>query len=235
MQKIIRIDLVDVNCYLIENEGKYILVDTGGHMFRDRTYCSREKQLKAILNEYGVTKDNLKLLILTHGDCDHIFNASAIHKEYEVPVAMCSEDIRMVFLPKWDCYKINSKYSSIVLRIVFKKMEKKIEPLMQKVYKDYKSFEPDIILQEGSDLSEYGFDGMIYHTPGHTQESICILDSEGNMICGDLFANMNKPSLPPNASDFKILKEQARRMLALPVKTIYPGHGEPFSANRVKL
>ena len=235
MQKIIRLDLGGVNCYLIENKGNYILVDTGGHMFMDRTYDNREYLLKDKLRENGVTKDNLKLVILTHGDCDHAFNALSIHKEYGVPIAMNREDVYMVDSPEWDCYKNNSKYTSLMFRIVVKFIDKKLEALMHKVYEDFSSFEPEILLEDGTELNQYGFDGIVYHTPGHTIGSICILDSEGNLICGDMFADNNKPSLAPNASDFNMLRKQAERMYALSVKMIYPGHGEPFKAQTYKL
>ena len=41
MQEIIRIDLGGVNCYLLKNNQRFILVDTGGHMFMDRQYTDR--------------------------------------------------------------------------------------------------------------------------------------------------------------------------------------------------
>lgn len=235
MQRIARIDLGGVNCYLIENEGKYLLVDTGGYMFLDRTYDSRERVLDEKLAEYKVTKENLKLLILTHGDCDHVMNAAYLHQVYDVPIAMAKEDVYMTDHPSWDCYKDNTKFSSGIFSLAIKLMSKKIEGLMHKVYQDFVSFQPDILLEEGMDLSKYGFDGTVYHTPGHTKGSICIMDSEGNLFCGDLFANNPKPSLAGNASDFEVLRQQAGRMYALSPTMIYPGHGTPFQAEKIRL
>lgn len=235
MQEIIRIDLGGVNCYLVENEGNYMLVDAGGHMFMDKVYDNRSDLLMNKLKENGVTKDNLKLLILTHGDCDHVYNAALIKEEFQVPIAMCNEDIYMVKNPIWDCYKVNSKYSSVIFRIVFKIINKKIENLMHRVYDEFKKFEPDIVLKEGMNLKEYGFDGEVYITPGHTSGSICIFTSDGSLICGDLFGNSGKPVLAINAADFDLLKEQAMRMLMLPVKNILPGHGQAFEPNNIKI
>lgn len=228
MQNVIRIDLNGVNSYLVEHDGKFMLIDTGGHMFMDNTYDSKRQQLLIKLEEAEVTKDNLDLVILTHGDSDHTFNAAYLQKEYEVPIAMHEQDAGMVRNPKWDDYKINLKYQSKVLQIGVKMLTRKIEALMHKVHKDFVPFEPDILLDEGMSLEPYGFNGTIYHTPGHTPGSICILDEDGNLFCGDLFANTKKPSTAINAMDFNMVKKQAERIKKLPVKCVFPGHGEPY-------
>jgi glyoxylase-like metal-dependent hydrolase (beta-lactamase superfamily II) len=228
MQEIIRIDLGGVNSYLICNKGQYILVDTGGHMFMDKEYNGRREKLDEELNHLGVTEDNLQLIILTHGDNDHSSNAAYFRKKYNAPIAMHKEDVFLVDSPKDDCYLVNCKYRSIIFKLVFKVMDKKIRALEKKVYKEFESFAPDVIIKEGDTLEPYGFDGVIYHTPGHTPGSICILDSYGNLICGDIWANQKKPELAPNAADFNQLKDSANRMKSLDYRTIYPGHGLPF-------
>ncbi len=45
MQEIIRIDLDGVNCYLLKNMQRFILVDTGGHMFMDKQFNNRRDKL----------------------------------------------------------------------------------------------------------------------------------------------------------------------------------------------
>lgn len=225
MQELITISLDGVNCYLLKNEGKYALVDTGGHMFMDKQYSDRCSQLKDSLTSNGVNESNLEIIILTHGDCDHVFNAACINKTYNAKIAMHPDDVWMVSMPQTDSYKINSNYESKVMSMAFKMVNKKIEKLMSKVYSEFEPFTPDILLTEGCLLKKYGFDGTIYNTPGHTKGSICILDSKGRLICGDLFSNNNKPSIAINAEDFSILKKEARRMLNTGATRIYPGHG----------
>lgn len=229
MQRIITINLGGVNCYLLNNNEKYALIDTGGHMFMDKEYSDRRALLNEKLIENGVDKTNLELVILTHGDCDHVFNANFIHNTYNARIAMHSDDVWMVNEQQTDSYKVNSKYESKAISIVFKMMRSKIDKLMCKVNSEFETFTPDILLSEGSTLVEYGFDGTIFSTPGHTKGSICILDSNGNLICGDLFANNRKPSIAVNAEDFVLLKLQARRILKKEVKQIFPGHGASFT------
>lgn len=233
MQQIITINLEGVNSYLIKNENAFVLVDTGGHMFMDKTFDDRQEKLEEALIKQGVSADNLKLIVLTHGDNDHVCNAQYLSSKFGAPIAIHSADVEMVQAPKPDWYEVNAHYQSFVLKLVFKLMDHKIKLLMQKVYDTFETFSPAVKLKEGDDLTAYGVQAKVLHTPGHTPGSICLLDDEGNLIAGDLFANNNKPSLAINAQDFKELKESADKVLRCRVKMIYPGHGTPFSAEHM--
>jgi glyoxylase-like metal-dependent hydrolase (beta-lactamase superfamily II) len=235
MQDIIRIDLGGVNCYLVKNNQRFILVDTGGHMFMDKPYDDHRGKLVSELEKNGVNESNLEMIVLTHGDNDHVCNASYLRDRFHSKIAMHSEDVYMVEKADPNCYKINSNYSSFLFKFVFKLMASKIQLLMNKVYSEFETFHTDIILKHGQSLLEYGFDGTIHHCPGHTQGSIGILDSAGNFIAGDVFANNKKPSLAPNAQDFKKMKASAQQILKLNVRKIYPGHGDVFEENMIRV
>ncbi|HKM34469.1 MAG TPA: MBL fold metallo-hydrolase [Lachnospiraceae bacterium] len=234
MQGIIRIDLGGVNCYLIKNKQRFILVDTGGHLFLDKQYSDRRNDLVNELEKNGVNDSNLEMIILTHGDNDHTCNARYIREKFNSKICMCSNDAFMVEKADSSCYRVNSNYQSLLFNLVFKLMNSKIKLLMDKVYMEFETFQPDILLKDEQSLSEYGFDGTIYHSPGHTKGSICILDNEGNLIAGDLFTNNKKPSLALNAQNFNELKESARKILRNYVVKIYPGHGESFDASSIR-
>ena len=176
MQNIIRIDLKGVNCYLLENNQKFILVDTGGHMFMDKQYTDRRNELVRELEKNGVNNSNLSMIILTHGDNDHACNASYIRDKFHSKIAMHAGDVFMVEKSNPNCYRVNSKYQSFLLNMVFKLLESKIKLLMEKVYKEFETFKPDILLEDNQTLAE--FEGRIFHIPGHTPGSICILDNE---------------------------------------------------------
>lgn len=49
--------------------------------------------------------------------------------------------------------------------------------------------------EDMSVMGAIGFEGKIYSVPGHTKGSICIIDEQGNLICGDLYSNNDKPAL----------------------------------------
>lgn len=41
MQQIYEINLSGVNVYLVENQGNYSLIDTGGHLYQEKIYSNR--------------------------------------------------------------------------------------------------------------------------------------------------------------------------------------------------
>ena len=55
-------------------------------------------------------------------------------------------------------------------------------------------FQPDVCLEDGDDLREYGFDAQVLHLPGHSNGSIGVLTAGGDLFCGDLLRNWGKPA-----------------------------------------
>ncbi len=228
MQEIIRIDLGEVNCYLLKSNESFILVDTGGHIVLDKDFNNRRNLIEQSLDKYGVNSDNLKLIILTHGDNDHSCNAEYLREKYDVKIAMHKADLKLVESPDIDEYMKSYNYSSAINRLVFKIMHKTIVNVTEKILNDFQTFTPDTYLKNGDDLSDYGFEGKIIEVPGHTPGSIAILTNDNNLIVGDVLANNKKPIIAPNAVDFSMLNDSIGKLKSLSIDKVYPGHGEPF-------
>src|SRR5215467_14262021 len=67
-----------VNCYLVEEGGLVTIIDAGlpGHW----------RELLDELRRMGHSLDDVRALLLTHGDTDHIGFAARLHRERGVPV-----------------------------------------------------------------------------------------------------------------------------------------------------
>jgi hydroxyacylglutathione hydrolase len=228
-QEIIRIDLEGVNCYLVKAGHGFILFDTAGHLANDRVFTNRRDGLVKGLDDAGCKPGNLKLVILTHGDNDHTSSAAYIRDRYKVKIAMHRSDLDLVESPVLEKVMGTYNYKSIKYKIMFLLMKRLFKRITVKVLDDFEKFTPDIFIDEGFDLSEYGFDAKILHIPGHTAGSIGILSSEGSLISGDIFINTGKPSTAPNAYDFKKLVESVGRLKKMNIKAVYPGHGDPYT------
>jgi hydroxyacylglutathione hydrolase len=87
---------------------------------------------------------------------------------------------------------------------------------------------PDLSIEDGYDLSEYGFDAQVLSIPGHSKGSIGILTASGDLFCGDLFINMDKPALNDIIDDSAAANASVERLKSLKIHTVYPGHGKPF-------
>lgn len=234
-ESIFRIDLNGVNCYLLKGENGFILVDTGGHLIMDKTFTNRLDLLLSGLEAAQCTEHNINLIILTHGDNDHVCNAMHLREKYRTKIAVHKDDLLLVEKPTLYETMKSFNYSSFAFRLVFKLLRKTIENVMKKTIDEYENFSPDILLTDGFELSAYGIDAKVIHLPGHTDGSIAVLTKSGDLIAGDTFINIKKPALAPNAVNYKQLSFSVEKLKKYPIKTVYPGHGNPFELNKLKL
>ncbi|MHA2154625.1 MAG: MBL fold metallo-hydrolase [Candidatus Hodarchaeales archaeon] len=204
-----------VNCYLMKTKDGYILVDTG--------FSNQRINIEKALDGAGVQPGKLTLILLTHGDFDHSGNCSYLREKYQSKIAMHKDDLGMV--EHGDLF-YSRESRNIIIRILVKMML----PLFRMNLKKSNHFTPDIYLEEGDDLSEYGFSAKVVHLPGHSKGSIGFHTTEGNMFSGDLLENNEKQgpvrcSLMDNSVDFDASID---KLESLSLKTVYPGHGNPF-------
>ena len=232
-QEIIHIDLKGVNCYLGKEGNNFVLFDTGGHTLFDKEFTNRREALENELKKAGCEPGNLKLVVLTHGDIDHVANALYLKEKYQTQLAMHADDRMLVESLSMEKMMRSFHFKSVVLKIIFQLMRQKITRISQKMMNDFQPFKPDILLREGDSLSQYGFRAKILHIPGHTAGSIGVLTDNDELICGDIFLNVKKPVTVVNADDFKTLAKSVDRLKTIQLKMIYPGHGKPFEARQL--
>lgn len=200
--------LGQVNCYLLESEGKYLLVDTGTG--------SQRLHLHTRLIASGCTPGNLIMIVITHGDFDHTGNAVYIQDRFGGIIGMHPADAAMA--EEGDMFLGRRNASPLV---------RWISPLLFGFSKTDR-FVPGMCLEDGQDFSSYGFEARVLALPGHSPGSIGILTSEGCLLCGDLFDNTKRPALNTLMDDPAAAKASLQALRALDIQTVYPGHGEPF-------
>jgi hydroxyacylglutathione hydrolase len=197
-----------VNCYLIKNNSDYILIDTG---------CSNKRaELENELEGAGCKPGNLSLIVLTHGDFDHSGNGAYLQKKFSARTAMHHDD--SVIVERGNMFW-NRKKGNIIFRM--------IAPLLFRFGRSER-FKPDVYIGDGYDLSEYGFEARVIHIPGHSKGSIGILTVDGELFCGDLFTNMEKPVVNSIMDDPAAASDSIEKLKHLKVNIVYPGHGKPF-------
>src|SRR5215210_2974660 len=73
-----------INWYLVAEDGGVILVDAGAPGYRS--------QLEPGLAQLGRNIDDVRAVVLTHGDADHKGFAEKVRREQDVPVYVHSAD-----------------------------------------------------------------------------------------------------------------------------------------------
>lgn len=202
-----------VNCYLIRSTSAYVLVDTGARNAR--------RLVAEALERAGCTPGSLRVILLTHGDFDHIGNAAFLRSAFRAPIAMHPDDSGMA--ERGDMF-VNRESPGWAIRTLL--------PLFTG-FGSAERFTPDILLADGQDLSALGLEASVLSLPGHSRGSIGILAACGILFCGDLLENTTEPRLNSLMDDAKAANASVARLRPLSVTTVYPGHGEPFPLARL--
>ena len=215
--KITSINLGGVNCYLLKSDQGFVLIDTG--------FQTQRAKLEQRLDEAGCKPGNLKLIILTHGDTDHVGNCAYLHQKYGAPCAIHAKDAPMVEDGNMGANrKAKPDELSLIFRILglFTRRLAERHPL--------EKFKPDFTVDEAFDLGVYGLKASVVHLPGHSKGSIGVLTSEGALFCGDMFYNVPGFRCTDDLSDHEA---SLKKLRGLKIERVYPGHGKPFSAGAV--
>jgi len=146
-----------VNAYVVKTDVGFVLIDSG--ISGNRASLERE------LHASGCVPGDLQLIVITHGDPDHIGNASYLRAKYGAKIAMHKAEAAAV--ERGDMFL--SRGSLPPLR----RMMKPLMNLFRLRKRD--RFTPDLYLEDGDRLTEYGLDATILHVSGHSAGSIAVL------------------------------------------------------------
>ncbi len=203
------INLGFVNAYLVKAGDGYILIDTG--------VGQQWSQLEAGLLQAGALPDHLKLVLITHGDFDHTGNCAELQRKYHVKIAMHPADAGMV------------KSGTPVKRQAMSLLGKLFLQIGGLMGGNFHKFEPDILLENGQELTGYGLAARVLHTPGHTKGSVAVLTVDGRLFSGDTVSNLMKPGITPFIENWQELQASLKTLKGTNAQMVYPGHGKPFA------
>jgi hydroxyacylglutathione hydrolase len=201
--------LSSVNCYLIKTDSGCVLIDTGCSNSR----AELEKELEACCEPGG-----LRLIVLTHGDFDHSGNAAYLRQKFGARIAMHRQDSAMV--ERGDIFggrQGGNFFFRMLVSFIFR-------------FGRSSRFKPDLYLDDGDDLAEYGLEARVLHIPGHSRGSIAVLTAGGQLFSGDLVVKKNRPVRNSLIDDPAAASASIERLKRLKIDTVYPGHGKPFPA-----
>jgi hydroxyacylglutathione hydrolase len=210
---VIPIPLGFVTAFLVRGE-RPILVDTG--------IPGSSVRILEKLSANGVAPREISLILITHSHSDHSGSAADLQEQTGAPVAihqLDSECLRRGLSPQLHPTGIMGRLLML--------MEAKAQPL-----------DPDIIVEGEMSLEEFGVDGKIIPTPGHTPGSISVALAGGEVIVGDLMMGgiirRGRPDYPPLADDIGQIEESIKSIMRLSPRRIFVAHGGPFDPEAVR-
>jgi glyoxylase-like metal-dependent hydrolase (beta-lactamase superfamily II) len=214
-----------INWYLLEEDDEITFIDAGLP-----GYWSAVKPALAAL---GKTPEDVKAIVLTHVDPDHVGFAGQMQREHGTPVYVHRDDADRA---KSGTNKETEKGFPVAMlrhRFAWKGLRHiiknggpaKIAPI------------DTVIAFDDGDVLDVPGRLRAVHTPGHSLGH-CVFMAEGQdaILIGDAITNMNaingQPGPRLTAPNGNVSTEQAYASLArveeLPQRTLYFGHGDPI-------
>jgi glyoxylase-like metal-dependent hydrolase (beta-lactamase superfamily II) len=215
-----RIGSTLVNSYLVEESGLVTIIDAGlpGYW----------KDLPAELAAMGRSIDDVRAVVLTHGDTDHIGFAEQIRRERGVPVFVHELDAGRA---RGEIKKPNTGWGPV-----------KLGPLVG--FLAYTARKGGLRIPPLTEVETFG-DGAtldvpgsprIVHLPGHTPGSVAIhVPRVDAVFMGDAFTTRSvlTGQTGPRLAPFTLEPDQAVASLAklddVRASWVLPGHGEPWN------
>lgn len=205
------------NVFLVTGD-KAVLVDAGGPKDVPR--------ILAFLNAHGIEPGRLSLILLTHGHWDHAGGAAQLRAETRAPIAIHRADAHLVRRGSNGPLQPTCLTGRLLL------------PVLPHAYPP---FEPDLVIDEEIDLTDFGVSARILFTPGHTAGSISVQTAEAEIIIGDLLMGgwlggwffPSRPGLHYYADDVHQVRGSVAKVLAAAPRLLHCGHGGPLDPQEV--
>lgn len=229
MSKIINIHTIEIlpfgmiNAFLVCSDDGNILIDAG----LPRTEAKIENKLRQLSLKF----EDIDLIVITHAHIDHAGNAALLRRLTGAPIIGHEGDLdyylrkkKMTFCPTGGFGKLFLKTGALTA--------------------NYEDFMPDILMKETDilDLTDYGFDGSVIPTPGHTEGSISVLMQGDYAFVGDLISSgillggimmKGRAKRPPFEDDPQQVADELEKILDQNYGKFYMGHGGPLPHDEV--
>lgn len=204
------------NVFLLTNGEKNILIDTSVSRLWNK--------LQRKLDKLGI--NTIDYLILTHAHFDHAANANKIRKKYNSLVIIQKEEAS--YLSNGDNILPNGTnlFTRPIVNILGKRLFSRFR---------YEPCQYDVLVDSCFDLKDFGFNGYLIHTPGHTKGSMSLIVDNEIAIVGDSMFGVFKGSVfPPYAENPEQMVQSWGKLLETKCSLFIPSHGTENSRSLVQ-
>jgi glyoxylase-like metal-dependent hydrolase (beta-lactamase superfamily II) len=209
-----------VNVYLVEDAAGVTIVDAG--------LPGQWRELERELTQMGRSLDEVRGIVLTHGDTDHIGFAERFRQQKGIVVRVHELDAARA---RGEVKKPNAGWGRI-----------KVRPLLKFLWYSARHgglrIPPvrEVITFTDGDVLDLPGSPRIIHVPGHTPGSVAVHVPAVNalfvgdaMTTGNVLTGENGPRPAPFTLDPEAALASLAKLEAVPATWVLPGHGAPWN------
>jgi hydroxyacylglutathione hydrolase len=228
--KLIIIPLSMSSIYLLPCQDGYLQIDTG----YDRDYPVYQREMARL----GVDLRDVKTLLLTHHHDDHAGFLNELTQDTELCIIAHQQAAEFLKTGANDKTHGGGYVNRFIKLVAGLKM--RLDPRWTLTFPPFSIRKQDILLDTDNNtlLRTLGIPGKILYTPGHCLDHIVIVLDSGETFCGDAAANFlnwaGTRYYPVFMTDMDEAYRSWQKMLDAGAKMIYPAHGRPFPADKLR-
>ena len=223
---IIRIPILPlgvVNAHLIRSPRGCILVDAG--------IPGSERRIGRVLARHGLSFADIKLIVVTHAHTDHAGSAARLRALSGAPILAHEADADFYSRARPMTFCPTGPVGRLFLRT-------------PAPHQPYEGFVSDLMMRHDDEISlvDFGVDGIVRHSPGHTPGSITVELASHEVLVGDLIASgiliggiafTGRAIRPPFEDDAEQVSRALEGLVHRGATRFHMGHGGPLGAAAV--
>ena len=214
---------INQNVYLFENikgANSFLYIsDKNEISIIDSGMPGNANKILSQISELDISFDNIKHIILTHADIDHMGSVADLKNATGALVAIHEKEVSYLLGVK------NRKLEGVIgemIGLIFGILLKFIKT---------QNIAPDITLKEGDFIG--GLE--VIYSPGHTEGSISLYKAEAVLFSGDAIITDKHSNIKGfknrSASDTLEAAKTINKIKHLKFEVLLPGHGSPVIKN----
>lgn len=190
----------------------------------DAGFPNAAREVMRTIAQVGYAPQDVRLIFLTHAHMDHISSAADLRRQTGAPIAMHRADAAKARAGQHNMPTGRGAAGKII----------------EHVFNDvgahfrYEPFEPNVYLEHGHSLADFGLNGRVMETPGHTLGSLSLELPDDVMMIGDAMINQIRVGMPLYGEDSILAYDSLRKINAKRPRILYSGHGKPFSGRALE-
>lgn len=218
------------NVFLLPCQGGYLQVDAG---YEHDYPIYRRNLAKA-----GIALESIRYLVLTHHHDDHAGFLNEMTRDAEITILAHEQARALLKTGKNDKTRGGGYVNSFIKFVAGIKM--RLDPRWTLTFPPFTLREKDILLPDDDNqvLRQLGVSGQVLYTPGHCIDHIVVVLDSGEVFCGDAAANFllwaGTCYYPVFMTNMDEAYRSWQKMLDAGAQTIYPAHGKPFPAEKLR-